>query len=349
MFLLLHGADEFTTRESLDRMVHDPRFAYNVERFDGATADLHAVRLACETLPFLSEARLVVVEGLPKPRREGNEKGEASDPPPAEAEAPGGKGKKGAKKPTAAALAREFAGGLADLAAHLPPSTMLAVWVAEELPKAHALVLAAAQYGKTLLAAPRTGTALDQWIVAHAKAEGASIAPDVAHLLAEWTTGNIRLLASEIAKLATYAGPGGAIDRAAIQLLVADNREARVFDLTDALGRGERPQALRLLHELLDAGEAPLMILSMIVRQVRVLAQVGDLARRGSRAPEIAQAVGLPPFIVEKTLAQARRFTPAQIDAALRACLEVDTTLKRSRLAPELALDLLVTEFGRSP
>ncbi len=353
MFIVLHGADEFTSREALARLIADPAYGFGadvstvaIERFDGALADLQAVRMAAETLPFLTAGRLVLVEGLPKPKRgeaDREESAAASAPP---AEPPATKGKRGAKKPSAAAQAREFAAGLAELAATIPTTTTLVVLVAEELPKTHPLLVAAAQHGKVVLAAPRTGAALDQWLAARAKAEQARLEPEAARLLIQMTAGNQRLLAMEVAKLATYVGAGGTIDRAVVQRLVPDDREARVFDLTDALARGERARALDLLHALLEHGEAPLMVLAMITRQVRTLIQIQDLASRGARSPEIAQAVGLPPFIVDKTLPAARRSSPAQLAAALRACLEVDTALKRSRMAPELALDLLVTEFG---
>ena len=345
MLIVMHGPDDFTSRESLQQLLQDPRFAYNIERFDGTTADPQAIRLACETLPFLAEGRLVVVDGLPKAKR-----GESSDSPaepPAEAAATP-RGKRGAKKPSAAVQAREFPGALAEIASEMPASTTLAVLVTEELPKTHALLAAAAQRGKVVLAAPRTGAALDQWIVARARAEGVTIAPDAAHQLGEWTTGDLRLIANEVAKLATYVGPGSTIDRAALQLLGSDSRESRTFDLTDALLRGQHGHALQLLHALLEAGEAPLMLLAMITRQVRQLAQIQDLVARGRASSEIAQIVGGSPYMIDKTIAQIRRFTPAQIHQAFRACLEVDTALKRSRMAPDLALDLLVTEFGRA-
>ncbi len=343
MLIVLHGEDDFSSREYLATLLHDPRFVNNVERFDGPGGAFEGIRQACETFPFLSEGRLVVVDGLPKPKREAAAK--AADDAPADA-AKGTKGKRGTKKPSAAAQAKEFAGALADLGAHLPPTTTLVIIVAEDLPKTHPLLEVAGAEVRPF--ASPTGAALERWIAGRAKVEQATITPEAVRLLASLANGQPRLLANEVAKLATYVGRGGTIDAAVVELLVPDSREARVFDLTDALARGERGPALRLLHELLGDGQQPLMILAMIARQVRVLAQVKDLAARGARPPEIASKVGMPPFLVEKTLNQARHFTMPQIDAAQRACLDVDAALKRSRMAPDMALDLLLTEFGRA-
>lgn len=215
------------------------------------------------------------------------------------------------------------------------------------MPKGHPLLTAAEAHGRLHTFAPPTGQALNAWLVARARHERVTLTPDAARVLLALTESSPRALANEIAKLATYAGEGGTVDPAMVQLLVADSRQARVFDLTDALARGERAAALSLAHELLDGGQPPLMIVSMVARQVRILVQTKDLAGQGKRPPEIASATGMAPFLVEKAIAQARRFTFAQLEAAQRACLEVDTALKRSRMSPDLALDLLITGFGK--
>jgi DNA polymerase III subunit delta len=340
-FIVLHGADDFSSHEELARTLADERFAMNIERFDGATAEIAGIRSACESAPFLSEGRLVVIEGLPKAKREqGGSAEKASEMP------QGGKGKK--KKASAATQARNFTDAVAQLGATLPDTTTLIVYVAEDLPKTSVLLSAAQSHGKLLTFTTPTGAALERWIVQRAKRECVEIAPNAISLLASFSTGNLRFLANEINKLATYVGQGSTITDDAVRQLVADSREARVFDLTDMLARGDRAGALTLLHELLIDGQAPLMILGLVARQVRILVQVKDLITRGTRPAEIASIVGVPPFITEKTIAQARRFTLEQLVAALEACLSVDLTLKRSRLTPDLALDLLVAEFGQA-
>lgn len=347
MLHVLHGEDDFTARETITKLVNDARFANNVERFDGAEADLTGIRLASETMPFLAEGRLVIVDRLPKPKREAKETESAAPAPPAGA-APAAKGKKSAKKPSAAMQAKEFGANLAALGEDLPAWTTLVVFVHEELPKTHPLLSAAQAHGKVHHFAPPTGAPLEKWITQRATSEGVTLQPEAARRLAQLAAGQLQRLATEIAKLATYVGPGGTIDVAAVEVLVPDSRETRAFDLTDALARGERSHALALLHELLDAGQQPLMILALIARQIRILVQVKDLAGQGVRSGDIATAVGLAPFLVDKTVALARRFSFDQLAAAQRACLEVDTALKRSRMTPDLALDLLISEFGRA-
>lgn len=351
MFVLLHGPDEFSAREALAKLRTSHDFGYNQDTFSGADGDVAAIRNTCDTMPFLSERRLVVVEGLPKRKtgaKNGNGAAESDDSAPTQPPDPAtpkssGKGK---KSKAAGPDPKAFAAALADYTPHLPETTVLVLLTDDQLKDGDPLLRAAQRHGQArLFVAPR-GPQLEDWLVRRAAAQDAKLAPDAARLLATEVGDNLRLLAMEIDKLATYAGPGGQIRAADVRALTPASRQAKVFDLTDALARRDRTRALALLHELLAAGESPLGIVALTAYQTRTLLQVKSLAERGLRGPQIAQSAGMAPFVVDKSLALARQFSFAQLEAAHRSLLEVDTALKRSRMTPEMALDLLVVEFG---
>ena len=69
MFYLLHGDDEFSSREALRRLRQQGDFGYNQDVYHGDETELATIVATCSTLPFLSEGRLVIVEGLPRKRR----------------------------------------------------------------------------------------------------------------------------------------------------------------------------------------------------------------------------------------------------------------------------------------
>lgn len=355
MFVLLHGPDEFSAREALARLRSSHDFGYNQDVFSGADGDAATIRNTCDTMPFLSEQRLVVVEGLPKRRGggkgsgaddagEGKSEGQPEGAAAADA-APKGGGK-GKKSKAAGPDPKAFAAALADYIPHLPETTVLVLVSDEQLKDTDALLRAAQRHGTVRLFVAPKGSQLEDWLVRRAEASGAKLTPDAARLLASEVGDNLRLLAMEIDKLSTYVGQGGQIRPADIRVLTPGSRAARVFDLTDALARRERSRALALLHELLSAGESPLGIVALTAYQTRTLLQVKSLAERGLRGAQIAQAAGMAPFVVDKSLALARQFSFAQLEAAHRSLLQVDTALKRSRMTPEMALDLLVIEFG---
>jgi DNA polymerase-3 subunit delta len=343
MWYLFHGTDEFSMRETLAALRAGGDFGYNQDVFQGAEVALPALIATCETFPFLSEQRLVVLEGLP--RKSGGAGG------------PGGAGGSGgAKKKSAAAKKgaapgtdpKVFIADLADYLPRLPETTVLVILVDEALEAAHPLLQAATRAGPghARQFSPPKGADLDRWIDERAQKGGSSITAEASRMLALYAGHDLRLLAGEIEKLALYAGQGGRIDVQAVRLLTPVAQQARIFDLTDALARRERAQALAILHELLDHGEAPLGLTAFIGSQVRTLLLVKDLSERGLRPPQIAETTGLTPYVVNKTLPLVRRFSLSQLKSAYRAALSVDTALKRSRMPAELALDLLVIEFG---
>jgi DNA polymerase-3 subunit delta len=343
MFLLLYGPDDFSAAEELARLRASGGFEHNQDVFDGATADLGTLSAVCDTMPFLSERRLVILNGLPKRKRAA--KGEASEDGDENSDAaPPEMGKRKAKGPDPKA----FIAGLTEYAPHVPETTALVVLVPEALEEAHPLVVAAKRYGTAHSFTPPKGAALEDWLVKRARASGVTLTREAARLLVESLGGDLRSLALEVDKLATYAGQGGQITVETVNALTPIARQGYIFDLTDALARRDRARALTMLHELLAQGESPLGIVAITATQTRAMLKVKSLGERGMRPFQIAQQTGLNPFVVEKSLPLARRFTFEELEATHRRLLDVDTALKRSRMTPEMALDLLVMEFGMS-
>jgi len=340
MFYLLHGEDEFTSREHLKKLRTQGDFGYNQDVYSGTEVAAKTIMINSNTLPFLSEQRLIIVDGLPKKKR--GEKASTTT----EDTISGGKTKR--KKSSKATTGR--AGFEKELAEHveaMPSSTVLIVIVDELLESSNILLKAAEQHGKAIQSTLPKGAVLEKWINSRVKNIGARIAPDATSLLANFVGNNLRLLANEIDKLALYVGEEGTITIPDIRLLCAQAQEARIFDLTDALALRNQKQALNILHDLLSDGEPPLRLISTITGQVRSLLLVKELAQKGMRAPQIASTLGMPPFVVDKAIRQVKNFKPAQLENTYRDLLATDAALKRSRLTPEMALDLLVVNFGQ--
>lgn len=343
MFYLLHGNDEFTCREHLKQLRQQGDFAYNQDRYTGGEVSLATLTTTCNTFPFLSEQRLVILDGLPKKKR-----GEDASTSPAPAEAAGsnpkGRKKKGSKGGSETRAG--FEKGLAEAIPGLPDSTVLIVLVDEELSASSPLLKAAEAHGKVLLSTQPKGAALENWIKKRAQSRGVKISGEAVTMLADFIGNQLRMLANELDKLATYVGEGQTIEANHVRLLSAQVQDAVIFDLTDALAQRNRIKALNLLHELLADGQHPLALLPLITSQVRNLLLVKELAASGLRTPQIAAALGSPPFVVDKALRNIGKFTTAQLESTYHQLLETDAALKRSRLTPEMALDLLVVNFG---
>src|SRR6266700_2082175 len=341
MFYLLHDNDEFTCREHLKKLSQQGNFEYNQDTYTGGEVDLMTITATCNTFPFLSDQRLVILEGLPK-RRRGEDTGETKQA--SEKSSKTRKGKKGSKNRSESRAG--FEKGLAEYIPQLPETTVLIVLADEELTSSSPLLKAAEEYGKVIQYTLPKGAALESWISRRATSLGVKITSEATAMLANFIGNQLRLLANELDKLATYVGPGATITVEDVRQLSAQVQEARIFDLTDALAQRKRKQALDLLHDLLADGEPPLKLISTITSQVRSLLLVKELAQKGLRSAQIATTLGIAPFIMDKALRQVGKFNMTQLENAYRQLMATDAALKRSRLAPEMALDLLVVNFG---
>ncbi|HEX6970923.1 MAG TPA: DNA polymerase III subunit delta, partial [Limnochordia bacterium] len=183
-------------------------------------------------------------------------------------------------------------------------------------------------------------------LAARAASHRIKIAPQAGALLLEAVGNDLGRLESELDKLALYVGPAGRVDERAVAELVPLGEMAagsEVFRLVDAVGERAAGRALETLDRLLVAGENPIGILAMIARQMRL---VRAALARGRDAQALAADTGVPDFVARKVVAQARRFTLDEAEAALSACLACDLDLK-SGIEPRGALQSLIVRLAR--
>ncbi|HCI80850.1 MAG TPA: DNA polymerase III subunit delta [Ktedonobacter sp.] len=351
MFHLFHGDDEFTNREQVRKLRQSGNFEYNQDTYDSTEADLATILITLDTMPFLTEQRLVIIEGLPKRKRGESTSAESDSASPSKDEGNEGTGTKGKKRgkkggKSATQTRAGFEKALAEYIPTMPETTVLILLVDEVLDAANPLVKVASKHGKVIQNMLPKGAALTSWITKRAKSNGVTIASDANSLLANFIGNHLRLLANELDKLATYVGPGGTITIEHVRQLSTQVQEARIFDLTDALAQRNRTQALNILHELIADGKQPIYLIGTIISQVRTLLLVKDLAQKGMRSAQIASMIGSPPFVVDKAYRQVGNFSMAQLENAYRQLMTTDAALKRSRIEPEMALDLLIVNFG---
>jgi DNA polymerase III subunit delta len=329
MFFLLHGDNEFEISERVadfkQKIGDDSMRDLNITVLDGRKTTLSEVQHAADSMPFLADKRLVIVEGL-LTRLASRKAKDSSD------DAPSG-------------AAKEFLNGLVAYVPDLPDTTRLVFVEFQPLNAKHPLIkLAEQQKGKTNLECrqPAAGE-LSRWITDRAKKHGGAIEFAAAQRLAVLIGGDLRRLDSELNKLITYVNAQRSITEKDVNLLVSDASTSSVFDLVDALGKREGKRAAHELHHLLDQGENPLGLLAMIVRQYRLLIQVKEMQNRNLSPDAMAKELGQHPFAIKKINEQARHYRDiAQLEAIYRRLLEIETEIKTGQTGDVLALDLLV-------
>lgn len=186
--------------------------------------------------------------------------------------------------------------------------------------------------------------ALPGWINRTAKDLGIAIDGGAVQTLANFVGGDLRRLENELQKLASYAS-GRKIVAADVSAMVSDASEALIWDLTDALGQRDGRKAMRAIHELRRGDANAFYLLTMIARQYRILIKVKDAVRQGGgNEYDIAKAVGESPFPVKKAMGQIRAYQMAELETIMDRLLRADFAMKTGADA-ETELDVLVAEL----
>lgn len=332
MLYIFHGEDDFTRADALKQLraeMGDPQFAdLNTTTLEGRALSFGELRHHADAIPFLSETRLVIVEGL-LARLDPRRKASDDDDAPEEESNP------------------ELKQQLLEYLPNLSPTTNL-LFIENKKLAANNAVLKFADKDKRhaqvkLFAAPPADQLAD-WVIDHVERKGGTIDFSAANDLALFIGADLRALDSEIEKLIVYKN-GATIRREDVRVMVASAQETSIFELVDAIGARKTQRALELLHEQLRNNANEFYLLTMITRQYRILLQVRDLAARGMSTDAIQKQLGLHPFVTKKMNEQARAYSVEQLEDILSKLLETDVSLKTSRLEPTLALDLLVVEL----
>lgn len=174
---------------------------------------------------------------------------------------------------------------------------------------------------------------------------GIRISADLAERFLELVGPDKGIILKELEKLALYAGKGSKITESVINSVVRESYEGGIFQLVDLIGYGRTEDALKRLSELIDHGAAAPYILSMIARQIRLIARIREAFASGASRNELASILGEPKFVIYKTLKQVGSFPAFDYPSLLELLMDTDFRIKRGLMDPRLALEILITKI----
>ena len=155
---------------------------------------------------------------------------------------------------------------------------------------------------------------------------------------------DLRELAGAITQISADA-PVGVIDEMMVDKFHQGRIETTGFDVADATLDGNLPAALIALRSALETGTDPVMITSAIASSLRSLAKVAG-ANRNQKSFELAGALGMAPWQIDKARRQLGRWNPGQIADAVGAIATADAEVKGAASDPIYALEKAVTKIA---
>jgi len=187
------------------------------------------------------------------------------------------------------------------------------------------------------------GSQLNAWIKKYLSVKNAEIEPAAMNALIVAVGNDLWKLKNELDKLVAFSN--GKIKTEHIEQVVTDKINENIFELIDAIGKNNKPLALKLLNRELKTSANEIYILSMIIRQFRIILQLKSLAEQNLNQTAIASQTGLHPFVVKKTLPLVAKFTIASLQKIYGQLVDLETKFKSTSLPHEPLLALFVSKI----
>jgi len=187
-------------------------------------------------------------------------------------------------------------------------------------------------------------TELRNWIKKEFEKLAIKIDNLVLEKLIEFVGNNLWQFSNEIKKIAAYKN-GKEITVKDIELLVKPKIEADIFKTIDAMAEKNRKKALTFMHRHLGKGDSPLYLISMINFQIRNLLIVKSQGLYLNNFKVLSNELKLHPYIIKKAIIQARKFSLNELKKAYQKIFKTDLAIKRGKMDPLTALDMLIAEI----
>lgn len=306
-FYLLYGEEAFLKNSYKNRLKEAiiGDDTMNFSAFEGKGLDVDEVMRLADTMPFFAERRLILVEN-----------------------------------------SGFFKSASDALASYLPsmPDTTCMVFVEDEVDKRNKLYKRVKELGYVSEMTRQDTAQLARWAGGILAKEGKKITGRTMELFLSMTGDDMENIRMELEKLINYTLGRDVITNEDVQAICTVHVTSKIFDMISAIANRQTRKAMDLYEDLLTLKEPPMRILFLIARQFNQILQVKEMMAKGADRGTIASRLKMQPFVVGKTIPQAKQFSREQILSYVTLCVEAEEAVKSGRLQDRLAVELLITK-----
>ena len=310
--LLFEGDEEYMKQSALaalrKKLLPEGLEDLNESLLDAPETDL--LISAAETMPFMADRRLVVVRDHPAliGRAEADER-------------------------------------LTSYLASVPPTTVLLFYCAKKPDGRKKLYTTIKKQNGIVTFSPMKDRELTLFVTSAFKALGKECDERTADYLIFTCGSDAGQLMTEIAKIASHSDTASPVHPDEIRALATPSAECTVFQMVDAVVSGQNDRAFRLMRNQLLLGTDRLYMLSMLLRQFRLLQHIRIMQYEKCSRDAIRSALGVPPFAVDQYLRQASCYTNTQIKKAVSICFDTEYAVKSGRMNQEGSLESVMLKL----
>ncbi|MCI1944121.1 DNA polymerase III subunit delta [Clostridium luticellarii] len=319
---LFCGSDEFLIRESIKALIGKlikPEFIdLNYVKFDGSSLeDFDTVINACETLPFMSDKKVVLVY---RASFMGEEQG---------------------YKSKLNAHFKDIQKYLKNVPEHC---ILIFYYVFKSKRDKPGRKIYRLDKDICIVKADRMrGYQLENRVQEFFRIRGRNIKKVELRLFCNLMEGNnLSAVENEVEKLCCYTY-GRDIKREDIEKMFLKNSEEDIFDVVNAISNKNLKGALHLMDELIYGGAKINYILAMIERQFNMLFKIKLLLEDKKQKTEIMKILNIKSEYGYNIMAkQSKKFTLKQLNRSIQLCLNTEKNMKSLSVDEKTELELLL-------
>jgi len=311
---ILCGSDEGLIKTAIKKIRNlkiDESFAdFNYTRISGDKLDVDALINNCETIPFMSEYRMVEIFRANFLR----DKGEDID-------------------------------SLRNYLKDIPPYTFLIMYYVfeDDREKLSNKVKKLQNVCEVVKVDKLKGMGLQSKVKAMFEEKGKSIGKSEVGYFCSIIENNMNIVDNEIEKLILYT-EGREITREDIIKMCPYEKENDIFNLVSYLSERNIKAAIDTLNQLIYRGEKPPKILSMIERQFKLLFAIRIKVGKGIRKEDIVKEYNLNPYIADKMIVQSKKFSQEALKKNIENCIETESEIKSKSVDQKNAIEMLMVK-----
>lgn len=282
----------------------------NLDIFEDKPINIDDIINSASTLPFMSEKRLIIIKNSELFKS----------------------GKKADSEKMVSYIEK------------IPESTCL-LFIEAEIDKRSRLYKAVQNYGYAVEFKSPRESELIKWLQNIFNQNGKQLEQSTLQYLLKTVGTDMELLKTESQKLISYK-LDDYITIEDIDNICTKSTEAKIFDMLDAMGNKKPDIALEILSSMFMMKEAPIKILTLIIRQFRLIFQTKFLSLNSYDLSSIATRLNQRPFIIKGILAQSQNYSLETLKQALEDCLETDISIKSGSISGQTGIELLIIKYS---
>lgn len=228
-----------------------------------------------------------------------------------------------------------------------PAPTAYFVFAEASVDKRSKLYKAVTAKGRAVEFKAQDESVLQRWILGILKREGKNITGNDLDFFLDKTGSDMENIRAELEKLLCYCMDRDVITAQDIEAVCTKQISNQIFDMINAIADKKQRKAMELYYDLLALKEPPMRILYLITRQFNLLLQVKELKAKGCDGNTIGEKVGLAGFIARKYMTQASRFRVEDLRRAVEDCVEAEEAVKTGKMNDVMSVELLIVRYSK--